>query len=678
MPGGEYQGINKPQGLDNLVTKGKNILGGKATDPFRTGGNGTAGDALLEMQEVELQKAEIARIPNTKEETVRAAPSRFNPFNVFRFRKFGLSQGAYDLKKHSDTNLYGASEGLSASKEGGVLSQAFNYISNVPLSKEDDLEDFNIGEYQRTQRNPTAAQIIENFRQDSNFKVLGPTPFSYNDFIFCTQYGKIPNNRLIALRRYPGPVEDSLRKQDADGKEVVNVPLAQALTYYGNGTGNDINTVLPISWDTTWETKTAKMEDIKGNEILIDDVVAGLGIEDKDKQALIRAAVASQKGNQGALEVAGYDKKLQEYIQGAYGDNGPYWNRVLGPVNVVNQNRMRKRGMGGKMFEAPITLKFSYTLRSFNFVNPRVAFLDLMTNFLSLTYNTAPFWGGGYRYFKKPGVTVGSAGSELIEQGKIVEGIMVTLNEWLKGATGATKQLLNEVNDAFTKTTGGKVPERKETDLKYRKADGKLTGTGRDLTNSVLAGRSEALMQAPLSYRSLLEGRPVGEWHMTVGNPMDPMAVMGNLICTSCDIKFSNDLGADDFPKSVDFTVTLKHGRPRAKQDIESIFNLGGGPLSFSKVKPPSSTRDTFGPDPTNLSNMEGGKPDAKTGVKRGGADNTAGVSEYNTQEKEAAYGDDPTKNDTGNPYAGRVTNHYGSVFGSSSLLNDYIKKTAT
>tara|TARA_B100000963_G_scaffold349061_1_gene357564 strand:- start:41174 stop:43213 length:2040 start_codon:yes stop_codon:yes gene_type:complete len=679
MGEGRFPGLNigKGNGLENLNIK--NILGGKATDPFRTGGNGAAGDALLEMQEVDLQKDETARIPNTQEETVKAAPSRFNPFNVFRFRKFGLAQGAYDLKKHSDTHLYGASEGLTAPKDQNVFSQAFNYISNVPISKEDDLKDFNVGEYQKTQRNPTAAQIIENFRDDSNFKVLGPTPFAYNDFIFCTHYGKIPNNRLIALRRYPGPVEDSLRQFNAAAEEVVNVPLAQALTYYGTGTGNDINNVLPISWDVPWEKKTAEVNEIDGNEILVDDVIAAAGIEKGDKQALIRAAIASQKGNQGALEVAGYDKELQDYIRKAYGPDGPYWNRVLGPVNVVNSTRMRKRGMGTTMFDAPIKLKFSYTLRSFNFVNPRVAFLDLMTNILSLTYNTAPFWGGGYRYFKNPGVTISSAGSALIEQGKIVEGVILTLNEWMKSASGATAQLLNQVSDALEKTTGGKPPTRKETPLKYRKADGKtLTQTGMDLTNAVMAGRAESLMQAPLSYRSLLEGRPVGEWHMTVGNPMDPMAAMGNLICTACDMKFSNELGADDFPKSVDFTVTLTHGRPRAKQDIESIFNLGGGPLSFSKVVAPSSTKNTFGGEPSNLTNMEGAEGNVKVGVIRGSGGANTGVSEYNLQEKEAEYKADPLKGDDSNPYAGRVGNHYGSIFGNSSLLKDYIKMSAT
>ena len=153
---------------------------------------------------------------------------------------------------------------------------------------------------------------------------------------------------------------------------------------------------------------------------------------------------------------------------------------------------------------------------------------------------------------------------------------------------------------------------------------------------------------------------------------------MGNLICTACDMKFSNELGADDFPKSVDFTVTLTHGRPRAKQDIESIFNLGGGPLSFSKVVAPSSTKNTFGGEPGNLTNMEGAEGNVKVGVFRGGTDASSGVSEYNTQEKEAEYKEDPLKGDASNPYAARVGNHYGKIFGDSTLLNDYIKKTAT
>mgnify|MGYP000571672206 CR=1 FL=1 len=669
----KFPGLNigKDSDIGNLMSK--NILGGKSFDKFRTGGNGTAGDSLLLMQEEELSTESAGVIGNTEGESIKAAPSRFNPFNVFRYRQFGLAQGAYDLKKHSDTNLYGASEGLTKAKEGNIFNQAFNYISNVPINKEDDLQPISAGEYQKTVRNPTAAQIIEHSRNIDNSNILGPTPFAYNDFIFCTHYGKIPNNRLVALRRYPQPVEDSLINPNGTSDEI-KVPLAQALAYYGEGTGNDINTILPMGWDMKWIEKEANVQDITGNEILVDDVIAGAGVEDETIQKSIRAGVASQRGNLGALEVAGYDKKLQDYIKGAYKSDGPYWNRVLGPVNVINKNRMRDRGMGSSMFNATIKVKFSYTLRSFNFINPRIAFLDMLSNILTLTYNTAPFWGGGYRYFKNPGVTISSAGSELIEQGRVIEGIALTLNEWLKTATGATKQLLNQVANVFEAETGGTKSEADDADLKLRDASGKITKQGKAIFNVLAAGRASALMQAPLSYRSLLEGRPVGEWHMTIGNPLDPMAVMGNLVCTNCDMKFSNELGADDFPKSVDFTVTLQHGRPRAKQDIESMFNLGGGPMSFSKLKPPSSTKNTFATEPKDLGK---GKRQAGGVSGESGAGNIANMDEINTTAKQSDV-DDSVAGDGINIYRGRVTTHYGKVYGASSMLEDYISKTAT
>ena len=178
-------------------------------------------------------------------------------------------------------------------------------------------------------------------------------------------------------------------------------------------------------------------------------------------------------------------------------------------------------------------------------------------------------------------------------------------------------------------------------------------------------------MQTPLSYRSLLEGRPIGEWHMTVGNPLDPMAVMGNLICTACTMKFSDELGADDFPKEITFTVTLKHGKPRAKQDIESIFNLGGGPLSFSRLNPPSSAQQTFG---TNAATPNLGT--GATGTENNPAATNTDVQLINGVEQEA--NDSNIAPEGVNIYVNRVTNHYGRQYGSSSMLNDYIKKTRT
>jgi hypothetical protein len=89
-------------------------------------------------------------------------------------------------------------------------------------------------------------------------------------------------------------------------------------------------------------------------------------------------------------------------------------------------------------------------------------------------------------------------------------------------------------------------------------------------------------VQLPLSF---LTGAPIGEWHLVVGNPCNPIAMIGNLICETVDIDFSDKLGPDDFPTEITATFTLKHGRSRERGEIESMFNRGDGRLYQSNIK---------------------------------------------------------------------------------------------
>ncbi len=89
-------------------------------------------------------------------------------------------------------------------------------------------------------------------------------------------------------------------------------------------------------------------------------------------------------------------------------------------------------------------------------------------------------------------------------------------------------------------------------------------------------------VQVPLSF---LTGAPIGEWHLVVGNPCNPIAMIGNLICETVDIDFSDKLGPDDFPTELTATFTLKHGRSRERGEIESMFNRGDGRLYQSNIK---------------------------------------------------------------------------------------------
>ena len=194
------------------------------------------------------------------------------------------------------------------------------------------------------------------------------------------------------------------------------------------------------------------------------------------------------------------------------------------------------------------------------------------------------------------------------------------------------------------------------------------------------------LHQKPLVLRALLDGRAVGEWHLMIGNPMDPFAVIGNLCMKSTTITFSDELGADDFPVSIKFKVTLTHGRPRAKQDIESMFNHGGGGLSMTKLAPTSSEMNSFGEyNSTRLAKAYGtdGENNSKfantqfmkdlsssieAAKARSGANGTTSTAELTSQEAEglASY------------FKTSVANKYGVGFGRSPILVDYFTQLKT
>ena len=76
---------------------------------------------------------------------------------------------------------------------------------------------------------------------------------------------------------------------------------------------------------------------------------------------------------------------------------------------------------------------------------------------------------------------------------------------------------------------------------------------------------------------ALLSGKPSGFWHVTIGNPLDPIAMMGNMAVTNTSVQFGDVLGYDDFPTEIKFTVNLEHCQPRDNSQIENMFNGAKG-----------------------------------------------------------------------------------------------------
>ena len=82
---------------------------------------------------------------------------------------------------------------------------------------------------------------------------------------------------------------------------------------------------------------------------------------------------------------------------------------------------------------------------------------------------------------------------------------------------------------------------------------------------------------------SLVPGENLGLWHVTIGNPFNPIVSMGNLIITNTELSFSDaPLGLDDFPTELKVAVTLKHCKPRDKTEIGKMFTKGESALGLS------------------------------------------------------------------------------------------------
>ena len=94
--------------------------------------------------------------------------------------------------------------------------------------------------------------------------------------------------------------------------------------------------------------------------------------------------------------------------------------------------------------------------------------------------------------------------------------------------------------------------------------------------------------------------------------------MIGNLVVDTADFELSDTLGADDFPDELIVTVTLKHGKPRDKGDIESIFNGGEGRLYYT----PDGEEDILNSS-SSTSNSKTTVADQKNDNKKSNSENT-------------------------------------------------------
>lgn len=415
----------------------------------------------------------------------------------------------------------------------------------------------------RAQSGCTVRELV----QASQKGYFGRAVYSYADFMYCRHLGKVPNNYLITLRRFPTPVADTIVPMGtgADRKDISDAntfsPIGTMVTWLGVS-GNDMEQILKYSYAMPFEEKQAQWNEVEkqgGTEGILNGLEA---VINKNTRQLAAGGtqVDALTANPGMFG------KLNKHF--AVGAGFPVKNamrdqtKIYGPIDRVKSNY--RRGEGGLDHKMSFTLTFEYELRAYNGINPRQAMIDLIASILAVTYTTGNFWGGGYN-----GTFVSqSSAFQNLSIFKCKGGFTDFMDAFIDSASTVGQQ----IKDGFDIKKGdGPIDTAKKV----------LNGIGGMLMGGLLnkAGR-------PARYftNSLLSDAPVGLWHITIGNPHHPIMTMGNMILKNTTIEHSGPLGIDDFPTRLKVTCEFDRGKPRDLRGIEAMY-MGGNDRVFHSME---------------------------------------------------------------------------------------------
>lgn len=449
-------------------------------------------------------------------------------------------------------------------------------------------------------------------------------PYYWKDFLYCKHYGTIPNNYMVTLRRFPTPVLDNLsvpgQKNSIKSSESYHAggagrPVAQAVTWFGGNTGNTLSELITFTTGINWNesnqgTTLAQEAFSKGffNDGPVQQFGGILGkISDRlgntfDAGAAILEGVVVATDKSETITKGIKAKGLRDLAKERSGIMGEYiWNSV----DVVTNGYTR--GTGLPFTWAGLDIIFEYELSSVGEVNSKAAFLDLMANLLSIGTNYGNFLTPDIRYngnFPAIGFPGGDEGLQLYYKDPLAW--LLKFADQISnvvGGSGNTEDKPETIGEGGGENNRGAFGKLQEIMTRLSKnAGNNRVDTMRELAKELgddanriiktsMTGEFLEKYQAPISF---LTGAPIGEWHVVIGNPCNPIAMIGNLLCDNVTIEFGDTLGPDDFPTTMKATFKLKHARDRERGEIESIFNRGDGRL-YQSSQQTSANLQSFG-----------------------------------------------------------------------------------
>jgi hypothetical protein len=382
------------------------------------------------------------------------------------------------------------------------------------------------------------------------------------DFVYLTDLGVYPINRLIILRRF------------RDGVIVPNnltlfkeKPISTVIGWIKAEDNKDLFSLnFNERWMETSETLDKVIQKIMKEQFNI------------KTETFMPIPAWSQGFLFGMLHemklTADYDSK----------------NVPTGDPNVLRKGTMRDVESQSLLSELKITFETSYEQKYISDVDPGLAFQDIISNLVRMGTSDQKFVinpnSVDFRSFVAA-VNSEAQGStdQWITFGKyIVKAFMSAVSNFFKGVGKAGKEYAEtfdklkdenyilQQNKSEEQKNGVKtiigpnvleVSEIVNNSLKILKSFG----------DTLLAGSVYRYRWPLKGSMGVMSGLNTTPWHLTVGNPFSPILNIGNIVVSSVDLKFSNEMGFNDMPKRVNVNIDIKFGRDLGKQEIEKMFN---------------------------------------------------------------------------------------------------------
>lgn len=575
---------------------------------------------------------EVYRPTNHRYENVFSFPLEIlRNINNYRFVYNSPLKHIYDSFKVDDQgkihNLV-THQAVSSSLFNPLFNvQVVGICDNVPLLNDtlnttypDDLGDCSIKELVRL--------------SNSTNSCLGNAKYRFTDFMYCRDLGKIPNNHLITLRKFAFPVGDHIFKYTApdyrnseDGLGDFDSPgdVGRLITWFGNEE-NKLSDILKYDYSASWKELTSKIQEKDSKE-------------DSEKRGPLGQFLNTFNKPYNEMAAGGFTG-TQNLFRGlgskAHGpsDNTDMLrnydnNKVYTPLDTIQDTHIYE---GKLKFNQEFTLVFTYKMRSYENINQKSAFLDLIGNILEVTYRRGKFWGGEQKIVGPPPNISGWK-----KANAFIDGAWDKLGGYLNALADGTLSLsdiMGKIADGAQEMLQG-IKDKAQSGLEKLgngdEAIKNITSTLKNVNDKygisqMLKGTLKNALGRPAMYAfdSLLPSGLSGLWHVTIGNPKNPIMAMGNLIMTKATIQHDGPLGIDDFPTEIKVTVTLKHAKSRDLTSISKMYTKGLGGIYISNARTPLSQWYKMGTIQKEIINAY----DKKKGVKGTGPSIFDGDSE--------------------------------------------------